>query len=182
MGENKLSNTKTNPYKLHKNMKYFTLLFMVGLFFVSCGEKEKTGNCLTATIDGVEFEADVTSCLATAITIDYESQGQLETSMLTINGTIANVSGETETISITFACGEFISEIDTESDPDCALGFGYTVASPTSATQVQTENGLVLIEELTDDFIKGTFSFSDDNNLGNLVEVTEGFYSTEIII
>lgn len=148
----------------------------------SCGkEDEKEGNCLTAVINGVEFEADATTCFASAITIDYEGEGQLETSMLTINGTITSLTGDTEIISITFACADLTSELDTESDPDCGLGFGYTVTNLTSATQVQTENGLVLIEELTDDFIKGTFSFSDDNNLGNLVEVTEGFFSSEIV-
>ena len=167
-------------------MRFTFLLALCTLVFFSCQpmEEEKEGNCLTAVINGAEFEAETTSATATDTVVDWGGQTNQETDLLTIIGVIPNLAGDTETVTITFACSELTSDLDfVEDGQTCGIAMTYQLVSfsdPTAAVIVMAANGSVSIESLSEDRISGTFSFSGEGNDGMTYDVTNGFFDTTI--
>lgn len=169
-------------------MKCSILLLFPVLILMSCGggddEPQKVGNCLTAVIDGEDFTAETTTGTFIITNIDYETLGNQETRLLTINGTIPSLTGDTRTISLSFACSEFTSDLDfVESDSDCGIAMNYSIQSftnPAGAIAVSATTGSINVEELTDTHIKGTFVFSGEDQNGVIYNITEGFFDTTI--
>ena len=154
---------------------------------MSCGDDddmEKVGNCLTAVIDGEEFTAESTTGTFVNTTIDYENLGLQETKLLTINGTIPSLTGDTKIINLIFACSEFTSDLDyVDSDEDCGIGMSYQITSftnPNSSLVITAISGGINVEEATDDKIKGTFNFSGEDQNGTSYVITNGFFDTTI--
>lgn len=172
-------------------MKLLHLLLLPLLFCVACGnddepEPEKEGNCLTATIDGEEFEAETTTGVFTVTEIEYgDSDIVQETKVLTITGTIPSLTSETRTIALNFACSELTSDLDVvDTDEDCGVGMSYSITSftdPNGSLIVTAASGGITVEELTDDSIRGTFSFSGEDQDGTSYSITEGFFDTSIV-
>ncbi len=168
-------------------MRIASLLLLTLLLCFSCGkddEPQKEGNCMTATIDGDDFTAESTTGTFITTNIDYENLGIQETRILTINGTIPSLTGDTKTITLAFACSEFTSDLDlVDSDSDCGIGMNYQVASftdPNSSVVITASTGAVNVEEVTDDKIKGTFTFSGEDQNGTAYTITNGFFDTTI--
>lgn len=170
-------------------MRILTLLLLsLSFAFMSCGDDDdetpKTGNCLTAVVNGENFEAETTTGIASTITIEYDNLGEQETRTLIITGTIPDLTGTTKTISLSFACAEFTSELNTvDIDSDCGLSLDYTVMSitnPADNIAVVETMGVVNVQEVSSDRIKGTFSFSGEDQNGNAYTVTDGFFDTSI--
>jgi len=168
-------------------MRLASLLLLSLLLCISCGkddEPPKEGNCLTAVVDGEEFTAETTTGSFITTTIDYENLGSQETKLLTIIGTIPSLTGDTKTINLVFACSEFTSDLDlVDADSDCGIGMNYQVTSftnPNSSTVVTALTGAVNVEEATDDKIRGTFTFSGEDQNGTSYSITDGFFDTTI--
>lgn len=173
-------------------MRLATTLLLALLLLVSCGkddetpaEEPKTGNCLTAVINGEEFTAQTTIGTAVTTTIDYETLGTQETRLLTIIGTIPNLSGDTKSINIIFACSEFTSDLDlVNSDSDCGVGMNYQVTSfndpNSSIVAAAIDEGTINIQEVTNEKIKGTFTFKGEDQNGTAYNITNGFFDTTI--
>lgn len=169
-------------------MRLASLLLLSIFLCFSCGnddEPEKEGNCLTAEINGEEFTAQTTTGSFNVITIDYGNIGTQETRVLTIIGTIPSLSETTNTITLSFACSEFESNLDVvTSDADCGISLDYTeqsISNPSSSIVVTASTGAINIEEVTDDKIKGTFSFSGEDQNGAPYNITNGFFDTTIL-
>ena len=166
-------------------MRFTFLLVLSAIVFFSCDpEEEKTGNCLTAEINGVEFEATTTSGTAVTTTVDWNGEIDQETDLLTIIGTIASLTENTETVTLTFACSELTSDLDfVQNGQECGIGMTYQLVSfsdPTAAVVVMANDGSISINSLTEDSISGTFSFSGEGNDGNEYTITNGFFDTTI--
>jgi len=167
-------------------MRLATLLLLAILLCTSCGgdDDPKEGNCLTATINGEEFVAETTTGTAITTTVNWGGLGDQETQSLTIIGTIPSVTGDTRTISLVFACSEFTSELDyVDTDAACGVGMDYSVTSfldPNSSTATIATAGTISIEEVSADHIKGTFTFSGEDQNGVTYNITDGFFDTDI--
>ena len=169
-------------------MRLVTLfLLSLLLFTTSCGDDEdiqKEGNCLTAVVNGEDFTAESTTGVFNIINIEFENLGEQETRLLTITGTIPSLTGNTETITITFACSEFTSTLDVvDSDSDCGIGMNYQLTSftdPNSSMVVTATSGTVNIEDDTNDRIRGTFTFTGDDQNGASFSITNGFFDTTV--
>lgn len=168
-------------------MRIASLLLLTLLLCISCGkddEPQKEGNCMTATIDGDDFTAETTTGTFVTTNIDYENLGNQETRILTITGIIPSLTGDTETITLVFACSEFESDLDfVDSDSDCGIGMNYQITSftnPNSSLVVTAITGGINVEEVTDDKITGTFTFSGEDQNGTAYSITNGFFDTTI--
>lgn len=169
-------------------MRLANLMLLTLLLCMSCGnddELQKEGNCLTAKINGEDFTAETTVGTFNIINIEYGTSATQETRMLNIIGTVPSVTGDTKTITLNFACSEFTSELNiVETDSDCGIFLNYQNSSftdPNAAFVVMAEdNGIVNIEEVSDEKIKGTFSFSGEDQDGNVYNITNGFFDTTI--
>lgn len=172
-------------------MKLFNLLLVLLLFCTACGDDEdkkaslcEGDNCLTAVIDGEDFVAETTTGAFVVTNIEYEDLGNQETRLLTINGVIASLSGDTEIITLTFACSEFTSDLDyVNTDTDCGIDMRYQVASffdPTSSQIIYGTSGNINIEDVSDNRIRGTFTFKGENSSGAVFNITDGFFDTSI--
>ncbi len=168
-------------------MRLATLMLLTVLLCFSCGKDndvEKEGNCLNAVIDGEDFTAETTTGTFTITNIDYENLGNQETRLLTIIGTIPDLSGDTKTITLVFACSEFTSDLDyVESDADCGIGMNYQVTSfsnPAGSIAVVATEGSINVEEVTDSKIRGTFTFKGEDQNGTMYNITDGFFDTTI--
>jgi hypothetical protein len=155
---------------------------------MSCGDDDdmqKVGNCMTAEIDGADFTAETTTGTFVTTNIDYENLGDQETRILTITGIIPSLTGDTETITLVFACSEFSSDLDyVDSDADCGIGMNYQITSftdPNSSLVITANEGAVNVEEVTDDKITGTFTFKGEDQNGTAYNITNGFFDTTII-
>ncbi|MEM6966117.1 MAG: hypothetical protein AAF573_15230 [Bacteroidota bacterium] len=169
-------------------MRLVTLLLLSILLLASCGnddEPDKEGNCLTAVINGEDFVGESVTGVFVETTIEYENLGTQNTRILTITGTIPSLGGETKTIMLTFACGELQSELDyVDTDEDCGVGMSYSITeflNPNGAIVVMPMTGLIVVQELSADRIKGTFTFSGEDQNGDPYNFTDGFFDTEII-
>lgn len=169
-------------------MRLASLLLLSILLCFSCGnddEPAKEGNCMTAVINGEEFTAESTTGTFNIITIEYNNLGTQETKVLTIIGTIPSITGVTKTITLNFACSEFEANLDVAtSDADCGVGLSYNETSftnPNDAIAVMAFSGAINIEEATDDKIRGTFSFSGEDQNGVAYNITDGFFDTTIL-
>lgn len=169
-------------------MRLFSLLLVVLLFCAACkkddDEVQKEGNCLTATIDGEAFEAETTTGTFITKTVDYEDRLSQETRLLTINGIIAGLTSDTEIITLTFACSEFSSKLDiVNTDPDCGIIMSYqttNILNPASSKIIFGMEGEINVEEETEDRIRATFNFKGEDQDGNTVSISDGFFDTTI--
>jgi len=168
-------------------MRLASLFLLALLVCVSCGkddEPQKEGNCLTANINGVEFTAETTVGTFVITEIDYENLGIQETKLLSIIGTVPSLTGETKTVNLAFACSELTSDLDyVDSDSDCGIGMNYQITSftnPNGSTVVVATEGAINIEEVTEDKIKGTFTFKGEDQNGVVYNITNGFFDTTI--
>lgn len=169
-------------------MKLYNVILLALLVCLSCGkdddEIQKEGNCLTAVINGEDFTAESTIGIFSKINIDYENQGNQETRLLTINGTIPGITEDTKIITLTFACTEFASELDyLQSDPDCGIDMRYQITSfinPNSSEIIVGTEGGINVEEVTDNKIRGTFTFKGESQNGTNYNITNGFFDTTI--
>ncbi len=170
-------------------MRLITLFFLTLILCTSCGgdddEIQKEGNCLTAVINGEDFTAESTTGVFNIIDVNWEGLGDQETKLLTITGSIPSLTAETRTITLTFACSEFTSTLDyVDSSSDCGISMDYSVlniADPNSSFAVPVTTGAINVEELTDDRIRGTFTFSGLDPDGTEYNFTNGFFDTTII-
>jgi len=170
-------------------MRLFTLLFLA-LFIgtvTSCGgddEVQKEGNCMTATVDGAAFTATTTTATALTTTIEWGSNLDQETKILTIIGTIPSLTSETETITLTFGCSELTSDLDyVDTDEECGIGMSYNLTSltdPNASIVVNSTAGNIQVEEVSAEKIKGTFTFSGADQNGTEYTITDGFFDTTI--
>ena len=168
-------------------MRLASLLMMAILLCLSCSkdnEEQKEENCLTAVINGDAFTAEATTGTSIAIMVDYEDLGVQSSDFLTINGTILDLSGSTTSIVLTFACSEFTSELDIiNSDGACGISMNYqslAVSDPSASIAVLASEGIINVEELTEERIRGTFSFKGEDANGNAYDITDGFFDTTI--
>lgn len=165
-----------------------TLLFLLfASVIMSCDQEEemqKEGNCLTAVINGEEFTAESTTGTFFIATIDYEGLGVQETRILTILGTIVDLSGSTESITLSFGCSEFTPELNiADIDSDCGMSMEYSnlsFSNPNGSIAIEAVDGTINIEELTEGRISGTFAFSGEGQDGQTYNVTNGFFDTTI--
>jgi len=169
-------------------MRLATLLLLSLLLCMSCGDDDeplKEGNCLTAVIDGEDFTAETTTGTFIVTNIEYENLGNQETRLLTILGVIPGLTTDTRTIQLVFACSEFTSDLDVvDSDADCGIAISYNVTSitnPTSSVVVMATDGAINVESATDDQIRGTFSFTGEDQNGVAYSITDGFFDTSIV-
>jgi len=169
-------------------MRFYPLILLSLLLFSACSqddsmvpeqeeEQEEETNpteceegCMTALINDTEFEASVTTAVASEITFLIDSV-PFTSNQLQITGTIPGLFTETKTISLLFACSElgFALSLD-DTNPECGLDFQYSEVSfldPSSSLFIVASSGEVVIEEFDDQRIKGTFSFSgvDENDV-----------------
>ncbi|MFK7771410.1 MAG: hypothetical protein AB8F94_04690 [Saprospiraceae bacterium] len=169
-------------------MRLASLMLLTLLLCFSCGkddsDPEKEGNCLTATIDGDDFTAESTTATFITTNIEYENLGIQETRLLTITGTIPSLTGNTETITLAFACSEFSSDLDyVDSDSDCGIAMSYNITSftdPNSSLVISSSTGAINVEEVTDEKIRGTFTFNGEDQNGGAYVITNGFFDTTI--
>lgn len=161
------------------------------LIFTSCGGDDDSNptptpeeNSMTATINGESFTAETTTANFAIVDVDFEDSGIVQESrLLTITGIIPSLTGETETLSLTFSCVEFSTELDlSETSTSCGIGLSYQVSSflnPTATSVLGTE-GVIIIQEISDDYIKGTFSFSGVGSDEMDYNITNGTFSSTI--
>ena len=182
-------------------MRFYPLIFLSVLLFSACSQDDTVApdpeeeqeeeiipsdcveGCMTALIDGTEFEAAVTTAVQTEITLLLNSI-PFTTNQLQITGTIPGLFSETKTITLLFACSElgFALSLD-ETNPECGLDLQYSEVSfldPEGAVFVYANSGEILIEELDDQRIKGTFSFSGVDNNELEYTITEGTFDVPI--
>jgi hypothetical protein len=169
-------------------MRLVNLLLLSLLLCMSCGDDDdmqKLGNCMTAEIDGADFTAETTTGTFVTTNIDYENLGDQETRILTITGVIPSLTGDTETITLVFACSEFSSNLDyVDSDADCGIGMNFQITSftnPNSSQVITAAAGAINIEEVTDEKIKGTFNFTGEDQNGVAYSIANGFFDTTIL-
>ena len=141
---------------------------------------------MTATINGEDFTAETTTGVFTIINVEFGSLGVQETKNLTITGTIPSLTNAVETITLIFACSEFTSDLNiVDTDSDCGIGMNYTSQSlldPNNSTVVMAiDDGQINVEEVTEERIRGTFSFSGEDQNGSTINITNGFFDTSIL-
>ncbi len=145
---------------------------------------QKEGNCLTAVINGEEFTAETTTGTFSISSVNYEGLGVQETRILTILGNIVDLSGGTESITLSFGCTEFDPELNiAKLDSGCGMSMTYSdfsFSNPNGSIVVEAVDGIVDIEELTEGKIRGTFFFSGEDQDGQTYNVTDGFFETTI--
>lgn len=167
-------------------MRLMTLLFLTLTIGMSCGDDDvqKTGNCMTAVINGQEFTAETTVATFIVANIEYENLGNQESRLLTIIGTIPDLASDTKTITLSFGCAEFTSDLDyQDSDIDCGIGMDYQVSNflnPISSLAITTTAGSINVEEVTADKIRGTFTFEGEDQNGTMYSIVDGFFDTTI--
>ena len=168
-------------------MRLASLLLLTLLLCVSCGnddEPEKEGNCMTAVIDGSDFSAESTTGAFINTTIDYGTAGEVETKILTITGTIPDLTTTTKTITLIFGCSEFTSDLNfVDTDSDCGVGMSYQITDftdPNASLVIMGMEGGINVEEVTEDKIKGTFTFKGEDQNGTSYNITNGFFDTTI--
>lgn len=173
-------------------MRITTLLLLALLTCMSCGKDDdpepepepKTGNCMTAVINGEEFIAETTTGIFFITEIDYGNAGIVESKNLTIRGTIPSFTSNIRTIDLLFSCAEFETNLDVEnSDEDCGIGMSYNstnLTDPNGVIVVPAQQGVIIVESLTEDRIRGTFTFSGIDQNSTEYTITEGFFDTTI--
>jgi len=179
-------------------MRFFTLIFLSLVLFSACSQDENiipdetvipdetdpndsecAAGCMTALVNGAEFEAVTTTATLTSFPIILDTTS-FETSQLFITGTIPSVFGANKTISLVFACSELGFAISlSEISPECGLDFQYGELSfldPTATLTVLATDGNLLIEEFDNGRIKGTFNFVGEDENGVEFSITDGTF------
>jgi len=155
----------------------------------SCGGDEdvtpdKEGNCMTAKIDGADFTATTATATAVDTTIEWNGSTDQETQILTIIGTIPSLTANTQTITLSFACSQLVSDLDyVDTDQSCGISMVYNVTNfwdPNSAIVMEATTGNIQIAEVSDAKIKGTFNFTGSDQNGTEYTITDGFFDTTI--
>lgn len=182
-------------------MKFYPLIFLSLLIFSACSQddtmvpepeeeqeeeiipSECEEGCMTAMVDGNDFEATVTTAVLTEITLVIDSI-PFTSNQLHITGTIPGIFSETKTITLLFACSELGTALSLDdTNPECGLDFQYSEVSfldPTGAVFVVATSGEVLIESMDDQRIKGTFSFSGIDSDDVEYTITEGAFDAPL--
>ncbi|HBF87581.1 MAG TPA: hypothetical protein DDX39_02975 [Bacteroidales bacterium] len=136
----------------------FTLLMFVSIAFFSCDKEDFLSGTMSAKVDGTSWSS------ATQVTL-------LKNDMFFITGT--SMSGQIMEITIVgTTTGTF--ELDV-AGVQAGCGAVYKPSVTEESENFASKEGVVVITEVTDETISGTFEFSMTNtSLDNTVEITDG--------